>query len=352
MTDKLLSIQSLRGIAVLLVVVVHLRQFELRFSGDHGVLPPWTGHFQCGVDLFFVISGYVMVAISHGRKDSITAPAEFLARRALRILPLYWTVTLLMAAVAIVLPQFAPQRADSLVTTLIKSLALWPDRQAPLIGQGWSLIHEMYFYTVFAVGLMFQRIRPGFLLLSWGLVAISGAVIFGPITDQSVPWFRVAFHPMTVEFIAGALLAISHQNGPLGAHRFSLLAGTVLWICTLGLPEFERHGLLRPIWYGGSAVLILHGAIGIERLRTYSPPRILVQIGDASYSTYLWHLLIIFGAGSAWVRFFGAPSTWILKVVLIIFLGTLALGSGWILWNFLEVPMQRRASALLRDNRR
>lgn len=344
MTGKLLSIQSLRGIAVLLVVIVHLRQFELRFFGDMTVLPAWTGHFQCGVDLFFVISGYVMVAISHGRKDSVPRASHFLARRALRILPLYWTVTLFVAAIALLLPQFAPQRADSLARTLLKSLALWPDVQAPLVGQGWSLIHEMYFYTLFAAALLFRRLNPAHLLTAWGVAALSGAMLFGPITDQSLPWYRIACHPMTAEFIAGALLALAHRNGFLGGSRMALIAGTILWLSCLSQPEFERHGLVRPIWYGGSALLVLHGAISMERLRNHAPPTILVRIGDASYSIYLWHLLVIFGAGSLWLRMVGKPASFIHGLLLLTVLGAMALISGSLLWSYLELPLQRKAS--------
>jgi hypothetical protein len=162
MTDKrLFASEPLRGIAVLLVVVVHLRQFELRFRATTGYRSPWTGHFQCGVEPFFVISQRLRDGgdFAAERKDSVTAPAEFPAKARPQdsTSPLYWNRNLAHGRGGDSATAVRATAGRLVVTTLIKSLALWPDRQAPLIGQGWSLIHEMYFYTVSAVGLMFQR---------------------------------------------------------------------------------------------------------------------------------------------------------------------------------------------------
>ncbi len=150
----LLSIQCLRGLAALAVVLLHL-----------GWGPPFlAGH--AGVDVFFVISGFIMMHT--GQREP--TPGVFLAARARRVLPLWWLVVLLTAA----------WTRDNALWRVLASLALWPTRRWDgewqfIVGPGWSLAYEAGFYLVFAAALLLPP-RQRFYASTVGLLSVCAAV--------------------------------------------------------------------------------------------------------------------------------------------------------------------------------
>jgi exopolysaccharide production protein ExoZ len=343
MSERLLSIQALRGVAVLLVVLVHTRHFELRVLGTSAI-PEWGVHLQAGVDLFFVISGYLMVAVTRRRGLETPHPLRFLARRAIRIIPLYWLVTLIVAALMILLPSLGPRRTDSILIEVVRSLAFWPGNQAPLVGQGWSLIHEMYFYIVFSVSLILPLRKSVLFLFAWAFITgVGGVVVWSPPVTFG-PWVKVSLHPLTFEFLAGALLAITHREGWLRWWRTAFFIAILSAIACAQLPELERDGFLRPFCYGLPAILLLHAAVCMEKKIAIFPPRYLVLIGDASYSIYLWHILAIFGFGWVWVWGIGFPASGPSKAGLFFSLSVLAVVSGVFSWLLIERPLHQKLS--------
>ena len=158
MKFTIISIQILRALAALLVVFHHaryqIRDFEAFFYG--GI---WQSG-QAGVDIFFVISGFIMWVTTHDRR---TTPLQFLTNRIVRIVPLYWLLTLTVAAACLIAPSLfrgvvlAPEH-------VVKSLFFIPDFYPgmpthiwPLLLPGWTLNYEMIFYVVFAVALLLPR---------------------------------------------------------------------------------------------------------------------------------------------------------------------------------------------------
>lgn len=140
-TQRFHSIQCLRAIAALMVLIFHM----------HKSL--WLG--PMGVDIFFVISGFII-----GQVNQQTTPIDFLAKRAIRIIPLYWFVTLFYCSLSLftkLLPAFS-----FTVPRLMESLLFIPNYDStghiwPLVVPGWSLNYEVFFYVLFAAGLAFNR---------------------------------------------------------------------------------------------------------------------------------------------------------------------------------------------------
>ncbi len=135
MNQRLSSLELLRFVAALLVVLFHL---------------PSIGIGEFGVDIFFVISGYVMML------STATGSHQFLLKRLIRIVPLYWAATLAVFLIALLIPSLLNNTSANLVH-LIKSLLFVPfDKNGtghqPLLTIGWTLNFEMYFYLLFAVG--------------------------------------------------------------------------------------------------------------------------------------------------------------------------------------------------------
>ncbi|WP_421785832.1 acyltransferase family protein [Hyphobacterium sp.] len=299
---RLSNIQALRAVAALLVVAIHIQANELRASADP-LLSPWLYHGVAGVDLFFVISGFIMVHVTRGRFGKGRKALEFLYHRALRVYPPVWLFTALA-----VLGFYAQGTLSDWLSRsgLVESFLLIPQRADPLLGVSWTLIHELYFYAVFAVFLLFpQRLLP-FALAAWaGVVAIGLALGVGP---DSNPWLALIFHPHTYEFIAGAFagLVFHHKRLPFpgwitGIGILVFIGGAIV----LGLrgPDDYPDFWGRVLAFGPGATLIVLGLAGLESRKSWVSPRWLQRVGDWSYSLYLSHILVIAALAHAWMRF-------------------------------------------------
>src|SRR5688572_1031667 len=161
LSPKLYSVQALRAIAALMVLLYHLVNtgaFGWK-SADGNLIQPAaliSAIGFAGVDLFFVISGLVMTVTCYDRFGRRGQWAPFLARRLIRIYPLYWLVSLGVLAICWLWPELAARDKFSR-PTLLKSFLLWPQVEYPIVAVGWTLTYELFFYLVFAGLLLLPR---------------------------------------------------------------------------------------------------------------------------------------------------------------------------------------------------
>jgi exopolysaccharide production protein ExoZ len=275
------NIQALRAIAALLVVFVHLDIFARAL----GV--PTTGHG--GVDLFFVISGFIMVHTTHARP---IGPGAFLLNRLTRIAPIYWLLTLATFGVAWLLPGLM-QATVADAEQLLLSLAFIPFRKSnglvqPVLFVGWTLNFEMFFYALFALGLTFRDRRRGAqaVVLAIGLIVALGW------------WLRpenvvAAFYtrPIILEFAAGMGLA---ALGPGARCETPLGRRAVASLCALGLVALALVPVAFPVasrllTHGVPALIVAACAIVLHHSGVSWSNRWLLLLGNASYSLYLTH---------------------------------------------------------------
>ena len=264
----LLSIQYLRGLAALAVAAHHTGATRIEMD-------------QVGVDVFFVISGFVMVHVS-GREPS---PMEFLRARVMRLVPLYWLVTL--ATVAIL--------GITDVTQVLLSLAFWPHIApvglwSPLVPQGWSLNLEMQFYLLFA-GMLLLPERRRLLALTAVIATLAGVTVASSFVKGDSAF---NLYPVVLEFLGGAWLCRAWQRGLLRRLPAGLLltAGLVLLAMQAGWPTPVPWRCLQ---WGVPALLIVAGAVGLEANGRLPATPGLRMLGDASYSLYLTHVLLLAG---------------------------------------------------------
>lgn len=266
----LVSIQDLRAFAASAVMLFHLKLLGVGFAG---------------VDVFFVISGLIMGTV--GVRET---PATFLRRRLVRIAPLYWIVTGLTCALSLLPGAMRSFRFDA--TSLAKSLLFIPYRNGdgdilPLLVPGWTLNYEMFFYIVFAALLAFRRPRAKAIAL---LLVLGGVGAIVPFQDPVAATFT---SPLLVEFAAGLALSIANpiRGGLLGALVLMLGLGGFAAMAVAG--DLGITGIGRVLWLGIPAMLVVAGALAIERAGKW--PRIpgAKAIGDASYSLYLTHGLVL-----------------------------------------------------------
>lgn len=287
-----LGIQYLRALAAALVVAFHVasaNDFDFSIGAS-------------GVDIFFIISGFVMWVSTCGRHIS---PRQFLARRLMRLAPIYWLATLVTAAFALLKPQFF-YGITITASTLLNSLYFVPYENAggnmwPIVLQGWTLNIEIFFYALLALCLLLPlRLR---------LSALAVAVIAMVTLPLYVPLFsapmRTWTDPILLELVAGFFLGRAYTGGWLN----NSVMGFPLLLA--GIAGFGMHaylpGELRYISYGLPAFALVAGCIIIELNHGMPEIKTLHYLGDASYSLYLWHSLIIILTGAALMHFAMPP---------------------------------------------
>jgi exopolysaccharide production protein ExoZ len=298
---RLANIQALRAIAVLLVLGVHMFANEQRAAGDP-ILPQWFYHGVSGVDLFFVISGFIMVWITRGQHGSPAAAGGFLFARAARIYPPVWLFTSLALVGFVVQGTLAEWTQEGRV---LASYLLYPYELPPVLGVSWTIVHELYFYLVFAVLLLLPASGLPFGLVLWGAVIGLGQSLGW---DALNPWTKVALHPLTFEFLAGAFVGLMATRWRPPAPALVLALGVAAFIggaFWLGLRDETNYpqGWGRVIAFGPGAALIVWGAAGLEIGQGLRAPKFLSVIGDWSYSLYLSHLLVIAALAHLWMSF-------------------------------------------------
>jgi peptidoglycan/LPS O-acetylase OafA/YrhL len=275
---KLQSIQILRGIAALLVVIFHVRAQEMLAIGGNGLaeMPFLNGFVNngfAGVDLFFVISGFIMVYVTDGVRPGIRSSLDFLFARATRIYPLWWFFSALMIAMMISynLLGFGANweqtlQGQPMVPYLFKSFLLIPQYAFPLPAVGWTLVHEMYFYAAFALILLAPRRFLLWILLVWGLI-IAGGAMFGMSKPLAIDYGSLVLSPMTMEFILGAVVGVAVGSGVAWRSGLVTLAA-VLWLAgSLTFHRLDDTALItwgRIIEFGLPCTLLVYGFATLE----------------------------------------------------------------------------------------
>lgn len=311
----------MRAIAAIAVMFAHLHGVEARNSEGAAILgSPWlTG--VSGVDLFFVISGFIMVWVAGNAAPGRTSLAKFYFARIVRIYPLWWLFAGLMA-IYLFITYDAPWDAEKLAAVnvsgiehLIKSFLLIPHEAFPILPLGWTLIHEIYFYLVFGLMLLLPRRYRTPALMLWGLVIIAGisARLTGYYASSLI---ELALYPMTLEFLMGAAVAKSIQAG-WTQFRWPALALGIIWlVLAQQLVDFESTDRLLPtartFAFGPAFALLTYALVAFERTTELGKwvPQSLVRIGDWSYALYLGHLLVISAVARIYFPVFG-QSGWI-----------------------------------------
>lgn len=288
------NIQALRALAATAVVVSHVLLVERKYGTP--VFPDQAAFGAFGVDLFFVISGFIMVTIAKG-----SSAMSFLLARARRILPPYWVYTSIVLLIYLYVPA-AVNSSFAHPPSIWRSYLLIPDDVGPLLAVGWTLEHEAYFYLCFALMLGLTRVLALPALL--GVWAVSVLCLHGALDLYGIgsPIAAVLTHPLTLEFIFGAVVGLLIRRKVTGFGSFALLAGILALAVTLSFHDMADAFIIDRGWgrvtmIGGPCALIVYGAVALELRGALKAPRWLAALGDASYSTYLSHVLVISALG-------------------------------------------------------
>jgi exopolysaccharide production protein ExoZ len=275
--NQLVLIQYLRAIAALMVVVHHAREPQSWLFNPLDTYPA----FAWGVDIFFVISGFIMFVAA-----SNEMPLEFVKKRLIRVIPLYWVSTILLL---LILTKFHPFSLDSAeFTHLIKSFLFiphyspsHPGKIYPYLIAGWTLNYEMFFYGLFLIGLIFKK--TAFV----SSVFIVTLTLLGLLVTSDNALFRAYTNPILLEFLGGLWIGYFYKNNLM---RFNLHFLLIVGFMGLFFLPFLQLGDYLTLGRISFSLMIIVGAVSLSRSTFHYP--FLNLLGDASYSIYLTHSVV------------------------------------------------------------
>jgi len=297
MNKTVVSIQYLRGLAAMMVVYHHSVRKVLEMNPDSMI--PYSGFGNAGVDIFFVISGFIMWVTT---VTTTQTPAYFWYRRIIRIVPLYWFFTLVIIIPKLSIPEIF-QNTQLELSHIVKSLLFIPhyhpfvsDQIWPLLIPGWTLNYEMFFYLLFGASLFISP-RGRLPVLAFAFLFL---VLLGQWVTSDNPLFITYTDKLILEFFAGIVIGVFYMRGnTLSPVVAALLVGAAV-ILLIGFETFLLADGMRIVTWGIPATLLVFATISLDRAgkvpRNYS----LKLIGDASYSIYLSHILSIEVVESLW----------------------------------------------------
>lgn len=315
--QQIYTVQYLRGVAAIAVLIFHVSErHNLGFSVG-----------AAGVDLFFVISGFIMWITTDG---TAMTPGHFVQKRVKRVVPLYWVVTFATFAALLVKPAFFFNHDGSL-QNLLGSLFFLPHLQDglhPVVVQGWTLTYEMVFYLVFSLTLFFREHTR--LTLAVGSLCI---MCLSPLLFDW-PYLQALTSPVILEFAAGLLIGRAFVRGPECPTWLCIGLAAVALICLAAGTALDAN-LPRAIKWGIPSALLVLAAVMWERRRNVRPSGMLLFLGNASYSIYLWHVL--FGAAIVALLLRSGIPHWAFPPIEV----AAALGLSLIAYVYIEKPLGR-----------
>jgi len=375
----LYNIQFLRFIAAMLVVLYHsAARLPVNDSVFQAVFSWGETLGFAGVDIFFVISGFIMAHTASNQAGPAMS-IDFARRRLARIFSGYWPFFLLAVVV------FGYFRAEHFAdSNLLKSFFLWPQPLNHILLEiTWTLSYELYFYLLFSILILFSGPRNRNVFVSLAFVFLLGLNLYRHFIAHSFSpdnfyylefWPQYLTSPFLLEFFGGALVAGWLQKRPTGPALSWLLAGTILFLAGGGINESVYSGLIeqgfhivpRVFVYGLPACMLLTGLVRLERnterlnaknetlpvgnedesgightVAFRAPVRFSALAGGASYAIYLSHILILTVVWNS--GFNQLIATWsgnmIIAAYLVLMLSIL--GYSMLHYVFLEKPLHQ-----------
>lgn len=341
---KLNSLQALRAIAAMLVVVYHAQSYADIYVARYGIesaflnsTPEIARLGSCGVDIFFILSGFIIAYTTKGKRGGLSGACSFFMKRCLRIFPTYWFYTSALVVLQFVFPHLF-HTAKLYFSEVVLSYLLIPyvpygSNTSPVLQVGWTLTYEMYFYSLFTV-LLYISSRFS---IFWLGCFVFACVSIGYVVDEKSPILNVITSPLIIEFYMGALFAFFYRENHRNTYvSMVLILLAMVWFFAWSVGDIRFGRILE---WGMPAFLMVVGFAMIEQRHCLIIPRCVVLAGDASYTVYLSNALLVpaFGKISArlgvWEHV--SPDMWIIAV------SVLCGAVGVVLYRAIEVPVSR-----------
>lgn len=344
--ENLNLIQVLRGVASLLVVFYHtssnlISNFNSTFLGNIFFFG------SSGVDVFFVLSGFIITWTSFKNLENPGKLGQFLLRRVVRIFPVYWIIITLFLLAQIIFPAYYRTHFDLSFLNLASSYLLLPGH-VMINGVSWSLTYELFFYLLFALAFLIPNKKWAFALAMLYAVALIILYVSGYNILQAGNWTRLVLSPMNIEFFLGVLAAVVIPRISQKAALPFLWIGLILFVAGgafIDMQQIELHPdlPLRVLVFGPASFFIITGIVKYELNKKIAVPQLMLRLGEASYTLYLLHLPVVVAFAKI-ISMFNIHNTAVLHLLIILLIVFICYAS--ILFNkFVEKPMVTKLNA-------
>lgn len=291
------NIQALRAIAAIMVLCIH----SIGFPQGMVLIINWPlpflwGFGPAGVDVFFVISGFIISSVAanscydNTQTSSYSIARDFLIKRIMRIYPIYWFVLSLAIITSFYITLSA---SNKILGRAMISFYTLVEHKNQYLQPAWTLCYEIYFYlTVTIIIVLFKKYFFS-ALFAWSAFTIF--LIYIGYYNNIGP--MIPTNPMILEFIFGIVVAFLVYKKIIISPTVMLAIGVALFAVGTYLNMYDTNWqdyFPRVFRFGLSSAFIVYGLIGVEIRHSFILPKLLQKLGDASYSLYIWHVLILY----------------------------------------------------------
>lgn len=345
---QLSVVQAGRGIAALLVVIYHATSmFALPKYGAHEVWAGWGEVGKHGVDFFFVLSGFIIYFAHRNDLGRPQALSYYLWKRFIRIYPIYWFYLTLF--LLLVLLGFGTAEVSSRPIDLVSAyslIRLSPEK--PPLWVAWTLFHEVLFYAVMAILIVHRRAGLFVMVLWLCLIAVMHESR-GPVQPS---FASVVYDAINLEFFMGIAVALLYERINSKAAVACIAAGVLVLLGVTAYDasaSFADAAATTTLFYGLGSALVLVGLIVGERNGFLRASRIAKALGDATFTIYLAHSMLL-SIGLRFLARVAAGHPFAGEILpLVLTCGAVAI--CYVLYRFIERPLLRSLSGMVSGGR-
>ncbi|NOD65596.1 MULTISPECIES: acyltransferase [unclassified Ruegeria] len=318
------NIQALRAFAAINVVFLHVLKTATNYQQDAGFLSFLSGWGANGVDIFFVISGFVMLHTQMQRRRGI---GDFLKSRIIRIVPIYWLITAFVVVLYFALPGLfrSLEVTPASISWSLLFISKLMTGESPIVYVGWTLEWEMFFYLIFGLSLAIGI---------WKYTLVTVGVIL--LVTSFMAWDFIS-----LEFLFGMGIAYLFNTG----YRVSNTTGIAIFaigfaLLCLSLVDSEAVTQVnRAVIWGIPSALIVFGLISVGQTSN----AFAIYLGDASYSIYLIQILSIPAFYKASSIVLGSANGDVIALLCLV----ASVFAGCLMYSFIEKPITTKLRTTL-----
>lgn len=284
-TLLLSNIQMLRALAAIAVVLHHAYPHYEAMGGKLLGIQIVSQWGFLGVDIFFVISGFIMAFTTFNKERTLKNAKTFFKHRLYRIYLGYWPFFFAMLSILLVIQSARLTNIDMVGSFFLMNANMFQ----LVLPISWSLSYELYFYFLFLFTFFFS-IKQLYILIPVVVGVILSLVLYSFFTTEfSKSFFYSHF---LLEFFFGVLLYM-YKNHLMKSWLLpvSLLIAVIAY--GYGVTYETKNGLYRVLTFGTGALFIVLSALILEQKNIYRAGKLFEALGDASYTLYLGHLIIL-----------------------------------------------------------
>lgn len=341
-------IQLLRGIASLLVVLLHCSRNSLE-TLHRDFCANFFLFGGAGVDIFFVLSGFIITYTSFKFIGKANYSGFFIRRRIVRIYPTYWIIISLFLLLQVLLPSFYRTHFSFDLNNILSTYLLLPGHEM-VNGVSWTLSYEIFFYLLFSLCFFIPQKKWSFYTATLYAVIIILLPVLGYDFENNNKWLSLVTYPMNVEFFMGIIAAVLIPKISSQTAVPFIIGGCIIFLMNAVFSNLNFHLLPntfnRVIFFGIPSFFIITGLVKYELINKIRVHNIFLLLGEASYSLYLIHLPLVVASFKILSKFNMRNNIFIHCIIILIV--CIICYASILFYKFVERPIIARLNSLRR----